>query len=118
MADNVCTRKFEGANVQECLKSASVSLGAPTEKIKFVILEQKKGLFKKHAVISIDVIEGLNGKFTIKENSPIKNFIQTDTLERDDLKEDNINELNGTIEIKQGKFIIKNPKVGGKPAVI
>lgn len=113
MAGNGCIKKFEGANVEECLKSASVSLDVPIEKIKFLILEQKKSLFKKHAVISIDGIEGLNGKFTLKEN-----ILKMDKLERVDLKEDNYNELNGTIEIKQGKFIIRNPKGGGKPAVI
>ncbi len=50
-------KKFEGANVQECLRIASISLGVPVENIKYSILEEKKGLFKKHAIISIDDIE-------------------------------------------------------------
>ena len=58
MADGVGSKKFEGATVRECLKSASVSLGVPKEDIKYSILEEKKGLFKKHAIISIDGVEG------------------------------------------------------------
>jgi len=104
----VCTQKFEGVNVQECLKSASVSLGVSEEKIKYLILEEKKGLFKKHAIISIDVIEDLDNKYILKED-----FTKTDAPEKDDH-----NELNGTIEIRKGKFIIENPREGGKPAVI
>ena len=112
MVGKVCTQKFEGANVQECLTSASVSLCVPKEKIIYSILEEKRGLFKKHAVISIDVIEGLNNKYTIKEDA------LKQVSEANNLKEANYNELDGTIEIKQGKFIIKNPCEGGKPAVI
>jgi len=114
----VCTQKFVGANVQECLKSASVSLCVPEEKIVYSILEEKKGLFRKHVVISIDVIEGLNNKYTIKEELIEDDFIKTQVSEANDLKEDNYNELDGTIEIKQGEFIIKDPCEGGKPATI
>ena len=92
-------RKFEGVSVKECLRSASASLGVPAEKFKYSILEEKKGLFKKHVVISIDAIEGLNDENALKE----------DTHE---------GKTNGTIEIKDGKVIIKNPCKGGKAAVI
>jgi uncharacterized protein (DUF342 family) len=100
----VGNQKFEGTNVKECLQNASVSLGVPAEKLKYSILEEKKGLFKKHAVISIDAIEGLNG-----EDSHVENVLEKDTLHED---------INGTIEIHDGRIIIKNPKEGGKPAVI
>ena len=82
MVGKVCTQKFEGSNVQECLKSASTSLGVPEEKIKYSILEEKRGLFKKHAIISIDVIEGLNNKYILKED-----FTKTDAPETDDYNE-------------------------------
>ena len=93
MAGKVCTRKFEGNNVSECVRNASVSLGVLEENIKYLILEEKKGLFKKHAVISVDVRE-------------------------DCLEKDVTDEINGTIEIRQGKFIIIDPCEGGKPAKI
>ncbi len=104
MVDKVGTQKFEGVNVQECLQNASVSLGVPVERIKYSILEEKRGLFKKHAVISIDAIEGLKDQDTCKEK----------VLEKHTPLED----INGTIGIEDGKILIKNPKQGGKPAVI
>ena len=104
MVDKVGTQKFEGVNVQECLQNASVSLGVPVERIKYSILEEKRGLFKKHAVISIDAIEGLKDQDTCKEK----------VLEKHTPLED----INGTIGIEDGKILIKNPKEGGKPAVI
>jgi uncharacterized protein (DUF342 family) len=97
-------QKFEGSNVQECLHNASVSLGVPAEKLAYSILEEKKGLFRKHAVISIDAIKGLNSQDTHVENSIGKNAILED--------------VNGTVEIKDGRIIIKNPKEGGRPAII
>jgi uncharacterized protein (DUF342 family) len=102
VTDGIVCKKFEGVTVQECLKSASVSLGVPIEKIKYSIIEEKRGLFKKHAIISIDnidTIQGLNGEETYN-------------------KETHEEKINGTIEIQQGKIIIKNPKEAGKPAMI
>jgi len=96
-------QKFEGASVDACLQSASLSLGVPIESINYSILEEKRGLFKKHAIISIDVIETSNGEDDPKESTLEKNILQA---------------INGTIEIQQGIIIIKNPKEGGKPAVI
>ncbi|MCB2288825.1 FapA family protein [Clostridium sp. CS001] len=107
MADEVKCKKFEGATVVECLKNASISLGVPIDKIKYSIIEEKRGLFKKHAIISIDSVDSiddLSGKETYnKEN--LSNGIQNENI-------------NGTVEIKQGKIIIKNPKEAGKPAMI
>jgi len=96
-------QKFEGSNVNECLQSASTSLGVPIDSIKYSILEEKRGLFKKHAIISIEVIEDSDDEDVPKENTIEKNIIKA---------------INGTIEIQQGRIIIKNPKEGGKPAVI
>ncbi|MBU3182989.1 flagellar assembly protein A [Clostridium psychrophilum] len=125
MEGKECTQKFEGSNVQECLNMASVSLGVSSDKIKYLILEEKKGLFKKHAVISIDVIQGLDNKYILKEKVSTKEeiFAKEQSTKIGDIKtnskksEDN-NDLDGTIEIKQGKFIVKDPRLGGKPAVI
>ncbi|MBU3142363.1 flagellar assembly protein A [Clostridium sp. CF012] len=101
MVAKACDKKFQGTNVQECLSSASFSLGVPVEKLKYSILEEKNGFFKKHAVISIDEIEGLDD--------------EEDALEDDTFKKE---EINGTIEIQKGKITIKNPKQIGKPASI
>lgn len=108
MVSKAGPQKFEGANVNECLQNASVSLGVPKELLKYSILEEKKGFFKKHAVISIDSIEGFNDE----------DMIKGDNIKGDSLKKDNHEEINGTIEIKNGKIIIKNPSTGGRPAVI
>lgn len=94
MAGELGTKVFKGVNVIECLQNASASLGIPVEKLKYSILEEKKGFFKKHAMISIDAAEDL-----------IKEKIHS-------------SEINGTIEIVCGEIIIKNPKQGGKPALI
>ena len=114
-----CDKKFQGSNVQECLSRASFSLGVPVEQLKYSILEEKNGFFKKHAVISIDAIEVLNDDDINEEDS-----LEKDVLKKDDLKEDiskkdsEQQEINGTIEVQQGRIIIKNPCPGGKPAVI
>ena len=97
------TKRFEGANVSECIRSASVSLGVPIENIKYLILEEKKGLFKKHAVISIDIIEGLKDQHNAPDN---------------ELEKEVPDEKNGTIEVRSGEIIIVDPKEGGKPAII
>jgi len=104
LAAKTSGNKFQGLNVQECLSLASFSLGVPVEKIKYSILEEKNGLFKKHAVICVDEIEGLEDE----ENSHTK----------DDIKDSFVDEKNGIIEVSQGKILIKNPKEGGKPATI
>jgi uncharacterized protein (DUF342 family) len=94
LVGKVGTKNFQGVNVLECLQSASISLGVPVEKLKYSILEEKKGFFKKHAVISIDAIVGSTQVEILSE------------------------EINGTIEIVLGEIIIKDPKQGGKPALI
>ncbi|MBK5240368.1 flagellar assembly protein A [Clostridium sp.] len=94
MAGKVGTKNFQGVNVSECLQSASISLGVPVEKLKYSILEEKNGFFKKHAVISIEDV---------------------DYLEKIEIPSE---ETNGTIEVVLGEIIIKNPKQGGKPALI
>ncbi|MCB2310057.1 FapA family protein [Clostridium tagluense] len=105
MVTKTCGEKFQGANVQECLSLASSSLGVPVEKLKYSTLEEKNGFFKKHAIISIDSIEGLNDE----------NIKDEDFSEKEDAQQ---LEINGTIEIEDGRIIVKDPCQGGKPAVI
>lgn len=107
------SKKFEGVTVQECLKSASISLGMPLEKIKYSIIEEKKGLFKKHAIISIDNVDSIGNVDSIEGliGEVIYNTEALGVLTHE-------KEIHGTIEIQQGKIIIKNPKESGKPAMI
>ena len=46
---------------------ASVSFGVPIENLKYSILEEKKGLFKKHAVIAIEAIDSEETMEDLKE---------------------------------------------------
>lgn len=108
MNDKSGFQKFEGSTVKECLKNASITLGVSKELLKYSILEEKRRLFKKHVIISIDSIKG----------SPDESRIKVELVKRDDSIIDTHNEKDGTIEIKNGKIIIKNPYEGGKPAVI
>ena len=101
-------QKFEGSTVKECLKNASIALGISKELLKYSIVDEKRGLFKKHVIISIDSIEELPGDVSLNVK----------LVKRDDLKTDIYNEKDGTIEIKNGKIIVKNPCDGGKLAVI
>lgn len=100
MVSKVGTKNFQGVNLSECLQSASISLGIPIEELKYSVLEEKKGFFKKHAVISIDAIDAIEAIEGLKQ------------------EEIHSEEINGTIEILLGEIIIKNPKQGGKPALI
>ncbi len=107
MVTKACDREFQGSNVQQCLSLASFSLGVAVENLKYTILEEKNGFFKKHVKISIDEIEILNDDVhgnSLMGEGPQKVISEDGT--------------NGTIEVRQGNIIIKNPKQGGKPATI
>jgi uncharacterized protein (DUF342 family) len=80
--------KFEGSTIEECVRVASETLNIPVESINYTILEDKKGLFRKRAVI----------------------LVQVDTAC------DDIN--SGTVAVKDSKIIVKNPKEKGKAATI
>ncbi|MGV8982738.1 flagellar assembly protein A [Clostridium sp.] len=114
MVAKACGKKFQGVNVKECLQSASFSLGVSIDKFKYSIIEEKNGFFKKHAVISIDTIEGNYEEGNNKKDDATVNDLKEDVL----IKDSQGDELNGSIEIQKGRIIIKNPKEGGKPAVI
>ncbi|MGH4141124.1 flagellar assembly protein A [Clostridium sp.] len=119
MVAKACGKKFKGVNVKECLESASFSLGVPIEKFEYSILEEKNGFFKKHAVISIDTIEVDQEEDTNKKDDVAQDDAKVNESKQDDLKKvTELEEINGSIEIQKGRIIIKNPKEGGKPAVI
>lgn len=119
MVAKACGKKFQGVNVKECLQNASFSLGVPIEKFKYSIIEEKNGFFKKHAIISIDTIESDHEEDNNKKDDFVKDDVKVNQLKENALKKDTQREdINGSIEIQKGRIIIKNPKEGGKPAVI
>ena len=115
MVTKACGKEFHGVNIQECLSLASFSLGVPVENIKYSILEEKHGFFKKHTKICVDTIEDIIN-LDISENGLIENIYEKDDVNEKVLEK--LQEINGSIEIHQGEIIIKNPCEGGKPALI
>lgn len=79
---------FTGKTLEECLELASSQLNVSKENIKYKIIEEKKGFFKKRISISVQFEK------EVKENK------------------------NGSIRVEKGKIIVKNPKEGGRPADI
>lgn len=79
---------FTGKTLNECLETASFQLNIPKENLKYKILEEKKSFFVKKVSISVEIEE------VLKENK------------------------NGSIKVEEGNIIVKNPKEGGKPALI
>ena len=110
-------KEFQGANIKECLSLASFSLGVPVENIKYTILEEKHGFFKKHTKILVDTIEDITDDEDINKIGILEKSVSGKDDHNENIIE-NQQEINGSIEIVQGKIIIKNPAEGGKPAVI
>lgn len=79
---------FTSKTLEECLKLAASQLKVDIEKIKYEVIEEKHGFFKKKATISVEIEE------KVKENN------------------------NGSIKVQDGEIIIKNPKEGGRGAYI
>lgn len=79
---------FTGKTLEECLELARLQLNIPKENIKYKIIEEKKGFFKKKISISVQFEK------EAKENE------------------------NGSIRVENGKIIVKNPKNDGRPATI
>ncbi|MCY6370438.1 flagellar assembly protein A [Clostridium ganghwense] len=82
---------FSGKTLEACLELASSQLNISKEDIKYKIIEEKRGLFKRKITISIEFEEKKKEK---KENK------------------------NGSIRVENGIIIVKNPKEGGQPASI
>lgn len=82
-------RLFKGSSLEECLNKASEELGISKERLDYSVTDEKKGLFKKSISISVKIEE------VKKEKSK-----------------------NGTVRVKDGVVIVKNPEDGGRAAVI
>nr|WP_272507307.1 flagellar assembly protein A [Clostridium aestuarii] len=79
---------FTAKTLEECLETASIELKISKEKIRYEILEEKKGFFNKK--VTIKIIEE-------KKIKKVKN---------------------GTIKTEDGKIIVKNPEENGRAATI
>lgn len=82
-------KKYSGTTLDKCLKQASEELKKPMESLKYEIIEETKGFFKKTFTIMI----------------------------KDDIKEtkDEANN-NGFIEVINEKLVVTDPVKDGKPA--
>lgn len=90
---------FTGSTVEECIEKACSKLHTSKDKLRYEVLKEKHGLFKKTAEISVKL-----------ENTEEKDLGKAD----DKLKQ----VLNGTVCIKDGKIIVKDSKESGKPAKV
>ena len=88
------TKVFKDVSLDKCIENASSELNIPIEELVYEILEDKKGLFKKSVIISVSL--------------PESEIAQDVSFSQD----------SGTIEIVNGKIIVKNPVEANKPAII
>lgn len=92
---------FKGNSLEECIKKACKDLNLEKEDLTYTIIKDSKGLFKKKVTIEVEYKECKEDKTKEKEIPKNKN-----------------NELDGTVEIKDGEIFVADPKNGGSPAII
>ncbi|MBE6044680.1 MAG: DUF342 domain-containing protein [Clostridium thermopalmarium] len=80
---------FTSKTLDECLRLAASELKIEKQNLNYKIIEKRQGVFRKRVTISVEV----------EEEKPKEN-------------------INGSISIKDGKIVVKNPKEGGNPACI
>lgn len=96
------------STVEKCLQAANRELSIPIQELQYKILEEKKSLFKKKAIIEVEVSD---------ENIDDGECESFDANGEEE-KAPQFNEKDGTIEIIDGNLIIKDPEEEGKPATI
>lgn len=100
---------FHGRSLEECISNACNSLKISSDNINYEIIE-KRGILKKR--ITIKVLNEIKGEL----NNDIKlESYKEDTKINEEVKN---NDLDGFLEIKNGKLIIEDPKAGGNPATL
>lgn len=92
----MATKIFKGISVDKCIENASSDLNIPIDKLEYEIIDEKKGLFKKTATISVNVMDDGEAK----------------------IEEDKIDHGGGTVRIENGTIVVKDPLEGKKPAFI
>ncbi|NYC93841.1 Jag N-terminal domain-containing protein [Clostridium acetobutylicum] len=84
---------FNGSTIDECIEKACNKYNVLKEDIKYEVIEVKNGIFKKKASIAVEIVD----KSENKESE---------------------NKKDGTIQILDGKIVVKDPVEGGKSATI
>ncbi|WP_039282312.1 flagellar assembly protein A [Clostridium massiliodielmoense] len=104
---------FTAKTLEGCLDLASQKLNLKKEEIKYEVLEEKQGIFIKRVTIGAEKKEELNDE---------KKCVQDNEKEISEKYVQNIEEIhkdiNGSVKVKDGKIIVKDPKKDGKPAII
>jgi Predicted polymerase, most proteins contain PALM domain, HD hydrolase domain and Zn-ribbon domain len=96
------------STVEKCLYAASCELNIPVKELTYKVLEEKKSFFKKKATIEVELFD---------ENIVEEGLEKSENIEEEE-KCPQLNENDGTVEITDGKIIIRNPEEGGNPATI
>ncbi|BDR81449.1 hypothetical protein N072000002_16300 [Clostridium tetani] len=102
--------KFIGSSLEQCIGDACKLFDVEKDKLDYKIIKKKKGLFIKKVVIEAKPIEEkVEGVIKEKEVEEIETY---------NIEEKAKKENYGTVKIKNGELIVKNPKKDGKPANI
>ncbi|RXI53833.1 serine/threonine protein phosphatase [Clostridium tetani] len=102
--------KFVGSSLEQCIGDACKLFDVEKDKLDYEIIKNKKGLFIKKVVIEAKPI-----KEKVEEVVKEKGVEDIETYK---IEEKVKKENHGTVKIKNGELIVKNPKKDGKPANI
>lgn len=102
--------KFIGSSLEQCIGDACKLFDVEKDKLDYKIIKKKKGLFIKKVVIEAKPIEE-KVEEVIKEK-------EVEEIETYNIEEKAKKENYGTVKIKNGELIVKNPKKDGNPANI
>lgn len=99
---------FTARTLNKCLNLASQKLDIEVNNIKYEIIEQKKGIFRKKVTILVNESE-----LTQEEKKKKYSKVKIDNSENN-LKKN----IDGSIQVRNGSIIIKDPEEYGRPATI
>ncbi|WP_446897259.1 flagellar assembly protein A [Clostridium sp. LBM24168] len=91
---------FHGSSLENCINDALSQLNIKKEELKYTVLENKRGFFKKKVIIEVEIDEAIANSKSSEDMS------------------ETTSENNGTVKVEGGNIIVKDPKDGGSPAVI
>lgn len=107
---------FTGKTIEECLALASSKLNIHKDELEYKIIEEKRGIFIKRVTISVKVTKEIEeGKS--KDHSVLKAKGEGNKDMETSYK-NNINLLDGTVRVQDGKILVTNNKEDGKPATV
>lgn len=92
--------KYTGSSLKECIEEASKAFGVKKDKLKYEVIEEKKGFFKKKVSILVNVL-AMNEIKDVEKSKKVK-----------------VQENNGSVTVQNGKIIVKDPKNNGEFAML